>query len=202
MLSQGDPTEERGGGTFPAAGWTCSASRRWDGAGRGHTARRSPEIRAEQGDLLWVQTSSTASCLLGAEGAYCLFNAGNHWKNCRTAPGKDQPDRVECSEEILAPSASEIWASFVFKVILSLFVILCFYKACFGHVLFQKEGGVFYLKAWADKGFYNSILSSYDSVTDMALVLISVPCVPAVVPSSQYSSHEFFLVLSLTLFVY
>ena len=29
----------------------------------------------------------------------------------------------------------------------------------FGHVLFQKEG-VFCLKAWPDKGFYNSILSS------------------------------------------
>lgn len=138
MVSQGDPTEERGDGTFPASGWPCSASRRWNGAGRGHTARRSPETRAEQGDLLWVQTSSTASCLLGSGGAYCLFNAGNHWKNCRTGPRKDHPDRVECSEcseEILAPHTPpqvKSWVSFVFKVILSLSVICAFTKPALG----------------------------------------------------------------------
>lgn len=174
MVSQGDPTEERGDGTFPASGWPCSASRRWNGAGRGHTARRSPETRAEQGDLLWVQTSSTASCLLGSGGAYCLFNAGNHWKNCRTGPRKDHPDRVECSEcseEILAPHTPTPRPKWNLEFLLFsrlsylylLFVLsqsLLWEVDAFGHVLFQKEGGVFCLKAWADKGLYNSILSS------------------------------------------
>lgn len=91
----------------------------------GHTAKEAQDTRAEEGDMLWVQTPSTASCLLGAEGAYCresvkkMQNWTREGSSCQgSALRGDFTHRVK--------------SEFLLFSRLSLFVILCFYKACFG----------------------------------------------------------------------
>lgn len=48
------------------------------GVGQAGVTQQGGALKPELSKVLWVQTPSTASCLLRAEGAYCLFNAGNH----------------------------------------------------------------------------------------------------------------------------